>query len=576
MQRSNPPLHFRGTPAAPGMVSGPALVWKKSSLKTPRYQANTVETEQSRLDQAIVSAHTGIQALSDSLEAEGLSDEAAVFQAHVMLLEDKSLGKKVRGILEQGWNAEAAWTDAIESYAQQLEKLPDPTFALRAADLRDIGARVLRILLGREDEGKAIPLSRPSIIVARDLAPSETVALDRNKIMGFCTAEGGPTSHTAILAKALGLPAVVNLGEEILGVATGERLLVNGQSGSVIATPDEALEAQFHLEKDQISIKSEEELANAKQVAETADGRKVEVVANIGSVRDAETALKSGAEGVGLLRTEFLFLNRNSPPSEDEQYQVYRQILDVMDTRPVVVRTIDAGGDKEIAYLNIAQEANPFLGWRAIRLCLAQPELFKTQLRALLRAGVGHDLRIMFPMISTLQEVREGKRLLTEAGDEIKSRGLSMIPRVLIGIMVEIPSVAIQADLFAREVDFFSVGTNDLTQYIMAADRTNPKLAHLNDACNPAVIRQIHAASVAAHHQGIWIGVCGEMAGDLDAIPILLGLGIDELSMSPFLIPAAKSLIRRWRTDQAQSLAEHVLNLESAAAVRAYVRHVAP
>lgn len=415
-------------------------------------------------------------------------------------------------------------------------------------------------------------LTTPSIILARDLTPSDTVRLDKSLVLGFCTAGGGPTSHTAILAKALSLPAIVGLGSELLDLSDGTPLLVDGERGEVIADPSDATRQEYENRRLRTTATKKAELEMAHEPAITQDGHQVEIVANVGNSEDAHFALLQGAEGIGLLRTEFLYLDRQSAPNEDEQLAAYDSILDVMENRPVVVRTLDVGGDKELPYLDLGKETNPFLGWRAIRMCLDQPNFFKIQLRALLRASPGHDLRIMFPMIATIDEVRRSRTLLNEARDEVEAAGHPCADRIQVGIMVEVPSVAVLADIFAHEVDFFSIGTNDLTQYTMAAERTNEKVAHLGDACHPAVLRQIKRVLDAAHGQGIWVGLCGELAGDPEAAPILLGLGLDEFSMAPSSIPHAKTIIRSWTLKQAQQLASHVLDLDSAAAVREYVR----
>jgi phosphoenolpyruvate-protein phosphotransferase len=434
-----------------------------------------------------------------------------------------------------------------------------------------VGQRVLRTLLGRS----ALPglaLKKPSVIVARDLAPSQTVSLEKRLVLAFCTAEGGPTSHTAILSRALGLPAVVGLGRDILEVAEGATLLVDGDRGEAILEPDERSLQAFNERGRQARQKAEAEQARASEPAVTRDGHRVEIVANVGSSADAETALACGAEGIGLLRTEFLYLDRQVAPSEAEQGFAYDSILDIMGQRPVVVRTLDVGGDKSLPYLDLGHEANPFLGWRAIRMCLDRPDFFKTQLRALLRSGAGHDLRIMFPMVSTLEEVRKAKVLLAEAQDEAQAAGHPVAEGVQVGIMVEVPSVAVLADLFASEVDFFSIGTNDLTQYTMAAERTNNRVAHLSDALHPAVLRQIQRVIAAGHEAGIWVGVCGELAGDPEGVPVLLGLGLDEFSMSPPLIPRAKAILRRWTLTEARQLAEEALKLDTAGGVRELVQ----
>ncbi len=563
---------YQGIPASPGISHGPAFVYLEQDLSVPRHQIQNSEDEQRRLEKAITIASEQITTLQTKAEAETGVDEAAIFEAHALFLQDPTLISAVHEAIQgQKMNAEAAWIDAIEVNATNLEALEDDYFQARAADVRDVGQRVLRILLGVA-ESDLTDLTAPSIVLALDLTPSDTVRLDKSLVLGFCTAEGGPTSHTAILAKALGLPAVVGLGRSILDLKNNDPILVDGEFGEVIAFPDEKTLQKFEARRQKIEAQALVELELAHEPATTLDGHQVEVVANIGNPQEAEYALKHGAEGVGLLRTEFLYLDRQEEPNEEEQLAAFDSILDAMEDRPVVVRTIDVGGDKELPYLDLGVEANPFLGWRAIRMSLDKPELFKTQLRALWRASPGHDLRVMFPMIATLNEVQRAKMLFNDARGEVVAEGHDVADRIQLGIMVEVPAVAVLADLFAREVDFFSIGTNDLTQYTFAAERTNEKVAHLGDGCHPAVLRQIQRILEAAHDEGIWVGLCGELAGDPDAVPILLGLGLDEFSMAPSSIPHAKAIIRSWSKSNAQSLAAKVLDLDSAEAVREYVR----
>jgi phosphoenolpyruvate-protein phosphotransferase len=561
---------FQGVSGSPGLTSGPAFRWQKKQIDIPRRDEQVPELEQNRLTQAVQTACIQIRELVEQMVAGGHAAEAEVFGAHIQLVQDKGLHRRVQNALSSGLNAEVIWNEAIETYAKQLESMRDPTFSLRAADLRDVGERVLYILLNIPIE--VAILTQPSIIIAHDLTPSETISMKKEYVLGFCTAAGGPTSHTAILAKGLCLPAVVSLGNDLLEIPTNTLLLVDGSNGQVIAAPDKETQTAFAARSMQALGLSREELASAHEAAVTRDGKAFEIVANVGGVDDSKAALNHGAEGVGLFRTEFVFLERSSSPNEEEQFACYQEVLEVMDQRPVIIRTLDAGGDKELTYLNLPVEANPFLGERAIRLCLSQPDLFKQQLRALLRAGTGHNLRIMFPMIATLQELRQAKALLEEAKKEVLENGHSLPANLKVGIMIEIPATAILSDHFASEVDFFSIGTNDLTQYSMAADRTNPKVAYLNDHCHPAVLHLIAKTTQSAHDAGIWVGVCGEMAGDSDAIPLLVGLGIDEFSMSPGLIPHAKSLIRSLTVEQAAVLARSALSQDSASDVREMVR----
>jgi phosphotransferase system enzyme I (PtsI) len=567
---------LKGIPASPGIASGPAYIFQETELKIERKTISDPSEELTLFDKATKTAIDQISAIRAKAESETSSEEAAIFDAHAMFLQDPTLIDAVRQAIEKhSINAEAAVHEAVETHAQTLENMDDEYFRARAADIRDVGRRVVCILLGI-DEVDLSNLNIPSIIIARDLTPSDTVRLDKNLVLGFCTAEGGPTSHTAILAKALDIPAVVGARDGVLEISTNSLILLDGQKGEIIVDPDEALQLEFAERKREHETRSSEELENAFDSAVTLDGFEIEVVANVGNLQDAQMALERGAEGIGLLRTEFLYLGRATAPDEDEQIIAYDQILDLMGERPVVVRTLDVGGDKELPYLDLGQEANPFLGWRAIRMCLDQPDFFKIQLRALLRSSPGHDLRIMFPMIATLEEVRRAKALLDESRDEVCADGATVAESIQLGIMVEIPSVAVLADQFAKEVDFFSIGTNDLTQYTMAAERTNEKVAHLGDACHPAVLRQIRSILQAAHGEGIWVGLCGELAGDPEAIPILLGLGLDEFSMAPTSIPRAKTILRRWSKAKAAKLAEEVLDYDSAGDVRERVQKAQP
>lgn len=561
-------VELQGIPAAPGLIRGQALLWDQHPLQIPKFTPQDVSTEKKRLSDALQQAAQQLRDLVVHITGQVGQAQAALFEAQAMFLEDTALIDKAEGAINSGLNAEQAWHTACEFFADQLENMSDETLRARSADVRDAGRRVLEILTGAQS---APLLTKQVVIIARDLAPSQTAQLDKSKVLAFCTAEGGPTSHTAILARALGLPAVVGLGEAILDVQDGTILLVDGYNGLIGSNPTPELVADFDR---RIHADSKERLHEREQAtlpAVTRDGLRVEVAANVGNVDDARDALQYGGEGIGLLRTEFLFLNRSQPPDEQTQYSAYRTIMELMGDRPVVVRTLDVGGDKEVPYLDFGAEANPFLGYRAIRISLDHPQDFKTQLRALLRAGAGHDLRIMFPMIAAVDEVIRAKQLYAEAREELLSSNATFAEKVQIGIMVEIPSVALLADRFARHVDFFSIGTNDLTQYTLAAERGNRHVAHLNDPCHPAVLKELQYVVAAAHEAGIWVGVCGEMAGDPQAIPILLGLGVDELSMAPQRIPSVKQAIKNWSVTDAQKLAEQALRLDSAEEIRKIV-----
>jgi len=562
----------KGIPASNGIAIGPVFHYEEEDLTIPQRTALPPEQELELLETALKKAEKELKKLQKKAATETSEDEAAIFEAHTLFLHDPTLLDMVRkDIQTEGTIAETAWMEGIESNASMMEALEDDYFKARAVDIRDVGQRVVRIMLGR-NELDLTALNVPSVIVAKDLTPSDTVRMDKTYVLAFCTAEGGPTSHTAILAKALGLPAVVGAGETILQLKTGDMVIIDGSCGEIVMKPDPTTIKNYTERREVETKKAKQELAVANEPAVTIDGHQVEIVANVGNAEDARSALKFGAEGIGLLRTEFLYLDRATSPDEIEQLRAYDAVLEVMEQRPVVVRTLDAGGDKNLPYLDLGDEFNPFLGWRAIRMCLDNPDFFKVQLRALLRASPGHDVRIMFPMIATLAEVRKARALLSEAREEVLAEGHDVAESIQIGIMVEIPSTAVMADLFAKEVDFFSVGTNDLTQYTLAADRTNQKIAHLGDACHPAVLRQVQRVIEAGHEAGIWIGVCGELAGDKDAIPVLLGLGLDEFSMAPTSIPHAKAVIRDWSFEAARELARTVVNMDSAEAVRKHVR----
>lgn len=564
-----------GVPASNGIAIGPAFLFAEEDLTYARRSIDDLDGEWSRLEAALAAARDELAELQQQAAEKVGAAEAAIFEAHALFLDDPDLLETARNWLETlRMNIETAWMQASEEVAAQLDAMEDEYFRARAADVRDVARRVLRILLGRPSQ--EVKLHQPSIVVARDLTPADTVHLDKSLVLAFCTAAGGATSHTAILAKALGLPAVVGVGDKLLSLRSGTRMIIDGGSGKVILHPDGETERIYRARWERANQEAGLEKEAAWQPVVTRDGRQVEVVANIGSVEEAATALEFGAEGVGLLRTEFIYLSRDHAPDEEEQLAAYRAILAVMGSHPVVARTLDVGGDKELPYLDLGHEANPFLGVRAIRMCLERPDLFRTQLRALLRASPGHDLRIMFPMIATLEEVRQARAFLADVRAELEAEGKPVAEQCQVGIMVEIPSVAAMADHFARQVDFFSIGTNDLTQYTMAADRTNQKLAHLTDACHPAVLRQIRQVIDAGHAAGIWVGLCGELAGDPDAAPVLLGLGLDEFSMAPSSIPRAKRILRQWSQAAARQLAEQALALDSAEAVRQLVRAADP
>jgi phosphotransferase system enzyme I (PtsI) len=495
-----------------------------------------------------------------------------------MMLEDPELNDAIKTAIEDNKvNIESALLDTSEFFALQLEAIEDEYLSARALDIRDVSTRCLRNLLG-VDESPTAGLIDPSIIIAQDLTPSDTVLLDKAFVLGFCTSEGGSTSHTAILARGLGLPAVVGTGAGVHRIKSGDDLVMDGNSGEVIINPDQKTVEEYSARQSRRKDLQAKAGALSHKPAITTDGHQVEVVANIGSVDGVQPALDAGAEGVGLLRSEFLYLERPQLPSEEEQYQSYKTIADAFGKLPVILRSLelDVGGDKDIPYIDMPQEANPFLGVRAIRLCLSRPDIFKPQLRAALRAGYGNNLKLMFPMVATVSDVESIREVLDECREELKEEGQDIAEDMELGIMIEIPSAAILADQLADVVDFFSIGTNDLSQYTMAADRTNSQVATISSGFQPAVFRLIKTVIDSAHAKNKWVGLCGEMAGELLAIPILLGLGLDEFSMNPPAIPYAKMLINSISYEHAQKAAETVLQLRSDQEIQNYIKNEFP
>ena len=565
-----------GIPASRGIGIGPIFQFVRKELIIEERSNIQPEEELKRLKTAISTAKEQIDSIYEKALKESSDADAEIFQAHRMILEDPELLAGVENkIKNQDKSAELAMQETGQSFSDIMAAMSDEYFAARATDILDVRNRVLRILLGIA-ESPITALNEPSVIAADDLTPSDTVLLDKTLVIGFCTSRGSATSHTAILARGLGIPAVAGVGDEVLSQKNGTQVILDGTKGTAIFAPGKELINEYHQRIKAANSIHEEAMKYAEEPARTKDGKRVEVVANIGNVEGAKSAVKNGAEGVGLLRTEFLYLERKKLPTEEEQFQVYKDILDVFGDMPVILRTLDVGGDKEIPYMGLEAESNSFLGQRALRLCLARPDIFKPQLRAALRASAGYNLKIMFPMVATASEVRAARKVLDECSAELEEEGVQMAAEIEIGIMVEIPSAALVADQLAKEVDFFSIGTNDLSQYTMAADRTNPKVAELSDAFFPAVLRLVREVIRAAHKEGKWVGMCGELAGEPLALPILLGLELDEFSMNPPMIPLAKQIIRNLDTRDMKEIADQALELESPADIQAFIKEKIP
>ncbi|MCZ8516011.1 phosphoenolpyruvate--protein phosphotransferase [Paenibacillus filicis] len=566
---------LKGIAASPGYALGRAWVLREAAVpqRQVRVSGQDKEEERMRLESSVREASRELQQVVLQLLRSKRSQEAEIFEGHLLLLEDDELiGRAAAKIEEEALTAESAMLEATEEVAAMIEALDDAYLLERAADIRDVGQRVIKKLLGEGGDSAMPEGEEPVVLIARDLAPSVTAGLDPKRVAGFVTAVGSETSHTSILARSLGLPAVVGTGEALLTIQSGQHVIVDALSGEVWIEPDEQLLAHYDDKKRQFVEQTKRLEAYLHRPTVTADGRKPELAANIGTVEEAVQARAAGAEGIGLFRTEFLFMNRDTLPSEDEQTEAYRAVMAAFPSgTSVIIRTLDIGGDKELLLLELPKEENPFLGVRAIRLCLQFPELFKTQLRAMLRASADGRLKIMFPMIATVQELRAAKALLEEAKNELRARGIPFRDPVEIGIMIEVPSAALMADRLAMEVDFLSIGTNDLVQYVMAADRMNPGVSELNQPLQPAVLRLIRHVIRSGREAGIHVGMCGEMAGNRYAVPILLGLGLQEFSMNAPGIVRVREQMSRLHAERLEAAANAVLELDSPDEIREYV-----
>ena len=561
--RSGDPNLLFGVSASPGLAVGKVFQIRRTEIEVPE-QGESPQRERRRLDDAFDVAKRQLENLQAQLKGQADPAKAAIFAAHQELLEDPDLIDIAESAIAKGKSAAFAWQRAYKTHAERLAGLSNALLAGRANDLEDVGRRVLAIITGHPVEELEIPPE--TILIAEDLTPSDTARLDRERVRGFCTVGGGATSHVAIIARALDIPAVAGIEPRALELPNGSPVILDGSQGRLRLDPDPAEIERIGTLRARMAVKHAADLAAAQEPAITSDGRRIEVVANIGGEADARRSVELGGEGVGLLRSEFLYLDRASAPSEDEQRQIYADIADALDGRPMIIRTLDVGGDKPLAYLPMPREENPFLGIRGIRIGLDRPEILRTQLRAILRAAAGRRLRVMFPMVATLDEIRSAKGVLAE--ERVKT---GIDAPLEVGIMVEIPAAAVMAAQFAREVDFFSIGTNDLTQYTLAMDRGHPKLAPMADAMSPAVLRLIAQTVEGAHGEGRWVGVCGGIASDPQAVPILVGLGVDELSVSVPAIPAVKAAVRERSLAECQAIAQQALAQDTAAAVRSLV-----
>ena len=562
-RKSTDPNLLFGVACSPGLAVGQVFQVRRGMIEVTEEGAG-VETERGKLSAAIETAKGQLEALRAQLQAKADPAKAAIFAAHEELIEDPDLLEIVDSAIAKGKSAEFGWKKAFTTHADRLAALRNPLLAQRANDLRDVGLRVLGILTGEETKAPDYPPN--TILIAEDLTPSDTAALDRTRVMGFATTRGGATSHGAILARSLGIPALAGVEPAALEVPNGTSVVLDGSKGTLRLNPPPEEITRIRSAQERAEKQRKEDLAHAHEPAVTLDGKRIEVVANIGGLKEATQVSALGGEGVGLLRSEFLFMERSTPPSEDEQFEAYKAIAQAIGKEhPLVIRTLDVGGDKPLAYLPIPKEDNPFLGERGVRVALDRPEILRIQLRAILRASAFGRVSVMFPMISSLQEIRDAKAILAEESQRL---GIAPIPA---GIMVEVPVTAVMAAQFANEADFFSIGTNDLTQYTLAMDRGHPKLAPRIDGLSPGVLHLINHTVRGGHAANRPVAVCGGIASDVHGVPILIGLGVDELSISLPAIPAIKGQIRKLRLDECRELAQKALAAESAADVRALI-----
>lgn len=543
----------------------PDLTVEKQTIENPAEQV-------SRFQQALAKAKEELEVIQAHALKELGEDKAAIFSAHLLVLSDPELVQAVEQKIEQERvNAEFALHEVASMFIAMFEAMDNEYMKERAADIRDVTKRVLAHLLG-------VTISNPSmiteevVIIAEDLTPSDTAQLNRKYVKGFTTDIGGRTSHSAIMARSMEIPAVVGTKEATATIQNGDIVIIDGLDGEVIINPTEETLAQYEQKRAAFAAQKAEWAKLVHEQTTTKDGHHVELAANIGTPNDVEGVLANGAEGIGLYRTEFLYMGRNELPTEEEQFEAYKTVLEKMEGKPVVVRTLDIGGDKELPYLDLPKEMNPFLGFRAVRLCLDMQEMFRTQLRALLRASVYGNLKVMFPMIATLDEFRQAKAILLEEKEKLVAEGIAVSDDIEVGMMVEIPAAAVLADQFAKEVDFFSIGTNDLIQYTMASDRMNERVSYLYQPYNPAILRLIYNVIEAAHKEGKWVGMCGEMAGEELAVPILLAFGLDEFSMSATSILRVRSQLKKLSKQEAERVKDHILSLATAEEVVRFVK----
>lgn len=562
---------MKGLGTSPGIGIGKVFVFKEPELKIEKKEIKNTEEEINRLELSLKKSTDEIDNIYNiTLNTIG-EDEAEIFTAHRMMLEDPEfVGGVKEKIKDEKVNAEWAVNEVANFYIDMFENIEDEYLKARAADLRDVSKRLLRALLNVETPD-LISISEKSIIIAEDLTPSDTAQMNKEMVVGIVTELGGRTSHTSIMARTLEVPAIAGVKDATDIFVHGDGIIVDGDSGEIIIKPTEEQLKEYKNKQEQLEefkiilkkMKGQETISK--------DGYKVELAGNIGTAKDVESVLENDGEGVGLFRTEFLYMDKDRLPTEEEQFQSYKEVAEKLGDKPLVIRTLDVGGDKDLPYLDLPKEMNPFLGYRAIRLCLDRVDIFKTQLRAILRASAFGNVKIMFPMISNIKEIRDSKAIIEGLKLDLKAENIDFDPNLEIGIMVEIPAVAIHSEAFAKEVDFFSIGTNDLIQYTLAVDRGNTEIAYLYNQFHPAVLRLIKMTIDNGHKEGIWVGMCGEVAGDQKLIPLLLAMGLDEFSMGAASILKSRYLIKQLSKDNISKMLDEILSLPRAEDVEKYI-----
>jgi phosphotransferase system enzyme I (PtsI) len=565
---------LKGIGVSPGFVMGKALVLHSDdsfSVGQVQVEPDNIPREIARFEDALTKTRAEILNIRKRLSAQIGREHSDIFNAHLLILEDRTLIEDVIALIkEEKANAEYAFATVIKRYFQAFSRIDDEYLKERISDIRDIGRRVLQNLYGQE-RGGLENLKENVVLISHDLSPSDTAMIDKQKILAFVTEIGGPTSHTAILGRSLEIPAVVGVDKATLEVHTGDPVVVDGTHGFLIVHPDEKT-IEIYTQEEKRFSESIFELEKIRDLAaETKDGRKIQLAANIEFPDEISSVKSHGAQGIGLYRTEYFYMNRADLPSEDEQFHAYRQVAEQVSPHPVIIRTLDLGGDKFASSLDVPHEMNPFLGWRAIRFCLTRVDIFKAQLRAILRASAFGNLKIMYPMISNLGELRQANRILEECRVELSAATVAFDPKLEVGAMIEIPSAAITSDSLAKEVDFFSIGSNDLIQYALAVDRVNEKIAYLYEPTHPAILRLIKQVVDNGHRMNRWVGLCGEMAGDPAIAILLVGLEIDEISASPLILPKVKKAIRAVTLGEAREIAQRALEFQSGEEVRVFL-----